>query len=153
MCSGSAGRAADPPMTAPAKTPPSQERGCPGGGKRTKKVNTFVLELVCLVTEQWQQQIFSIRAGQPPGGCSKKQNSLYQYVHPCTLPKEVCTGMYVFVLLCISMYRDIPLCTVMYHDIPRYTCTCTYQYVRVRILVKSMYLYVQVYEKMSWYIF
>ena len=145
MCSGSAGRAADPPMTAPAKTPPSQERGCPGGGKRTKKVNTIVLELVCLVTEQWQQQIFSTRAGQP-GGCSKKQNSLYQYVHLCTLLKEVCTGIYVYVPVCISMYRDIPLCTVMYHDIPRYTCTCTYQYVRVRILVKSMYLYVQVYE-------
>ena len=49
---------------------PSQERGCLGGGKRIKKVNTSVLELVCLVMEQGQQQILSFQAGQL-GGCSR----------------------------------------------------------------------------------
>ena len=119
------------------RPPPLPRGGCLGGGKRNKKVNTIVLELVCLVTEQWQQQIFSTRAGQP-GGCSKKRNSLYQYVHLChgTLLKEVCTGMYVrYVPVCISVYRDIPLCNVMCHDIPRYTCTGTYQYIRVQEFV------------------
>jgi hypothetical protein len=83
MCSCSAGRAADPPpTTAPQglqRPHPSQERGCLGGGKRIKKVNTSVLELVCLVTEQGQQQIFSFQAGQP-GGSSRNQISSSKYV-------------------------------------------------------------------------
>ena len=114
---------------------PSQERGCLGGGKRTKKVNTIVLELVCLVTEQWQQQIFSTRAGQQ-GGCSKKQNSLYQYVHLCTLLKEVCTQfvlvctcIYRSVYQCIEIYRFVLSCTTIYHDIPVLVHTSTYEYV------------------------
>ncbi len=56
-----------PPLLRP---PPLTGVGCPGSGKRSKKVNTIVLELVCLVTEQGQQQIFSFQAGQA-GGCSR----------------------------------------------------------------------------------
>ena len=85
---------------------PSQERGCLGGGKRTKKVNTIVLELVCLVTEQWQQQIFSTRAGQP-GGCSRKQISQPQYVPVCTPMYLAQRGMYWYVRVCTALYINV----------------------------------------------
>ena len=56
--------------------PEAQDEASPGkrgrGGGDKNKVNTSMLELVCLVMEQGQQQIFSFQAGQP-GGCSRNQ--------------------------------------------------------------------------------
>ncbi len=99
----------------------SQERGCLGSGKRIKKVNTTVLELVCLVTEQGQQQIFSFQAGQPasragPAGIKSVHQSMYQYVLACTPLKHSCTVKYKYVLVCTGMYRVVPSCTVMYRE-------------------------------------
>ena len=93
--------------------------------KRTKKVNTLVLELVCLVTEQGQQQIFSFQAGQP-GGSSRNQISSSKYVLACTPLKHSCTVIYKYVLVCTVMYCVVPSCTVMYRDIPVLVCTGMY---------------------------
>ena len=97
---------------------PSQERGCLGGGKWTKKVNTIVLELVCLVTEQGQQQIFSFQAGQP-GGSSRNQISSSKYEPVCTCLYPPQTLMYSEIQVCTCMYRHVPCCTSLYRHVPR----------------------------------
>ena len=110
---------------------PSQERGCLGGGKRTKKVNTIVLELVCLVTEQGQQQIFSFQAGQA-GGSSKNQISSSKYEPVCTCLYPPQTLMYSDIQVCTCMYRHVPCCTSLYRlvlRIPVLVCTGMYWYV------------------------
>ena len=115
---------------------PSQERGCLGGGKRTKKVNTIVLELVCLVTEQGQQQMFSFQAGQP-GGSSRNQISSSKYVPLCTCLYPPQTLMYSDIHVCTCMYRHVLCCTIMYHHVLQYSCTCTYWYVPVCTFIEN----------------
>ena len=135
MCSCSAGRAADPPPTTALRAcrgpHPSQERGGLGGGKRIKKVNTSVLELVCLVTEQGKQQIFSFQAGQP-GGSSRNQISSSKYEPVCTCLYSPQTLMYSDIQVCTCMYRHVPCCTSLYRlvlRIPVLVCTGMYWYV------------------------
>jgi hypothetical protein len=108
-----------PAHNRPCRDPhPSQERGCLGGGKSTKKVNTIVLELECLVTEQGQQQIFSFQAGQP-GGSSRNQISSSKYVPVCTCLYPPQTLMYSEIHVCTCMYRHVPCCTILYSHVPR----------------------------------
>ena len=86
--------------------------------KRTKKENTIVLELVCLVTEPGQQQIFSFQAGQP-GGSSRNPIVWWKYVPVWTclyLPQNSCTVIYMYVLVCTVMYCVVPSCTIMYRN-------------------------------------
>ena len=127
-----------PPLPRP---PPLQERGCLGGGKRTKKVNTIVLELVCLVTEQGQQQIFSFQAGQA-GGSSKNQISSSKHEPVCTCLYPPQTLMYSDIQVCTCMYRHVPCCTSLYRlvlRIPVLVCTGMYWYVLVCTFMKSTY--------------
>ena len=118
-----------------------------------------MLELVCLVTEQWQQQIFSTRAGQP-GGCSRKQISQPQYVPVCTsgimTPR---TYRYVRVrtdlsdhILCSPTSLQIFGRTNISKDVPRHLLI--YLYVQVHTFYQNTYSYVLVCTStgISWYI-
>ena len=118
-----------PPLQRPPHLP--REGGCLGGGKRIKKVNTSVLELVCLVTEQGQQQIFSFQAGQA-GGSSRNQISSSKYEPVCTCLYPPQTLMYSEIQVCTCMYRHVPCCTNLYRHVPRIlvlVCTGMYKYV------------------------
>ena len=146
MC---AGQAADLPTTAPAETAtPPKRGGCPGGGKRTKKVNTIVLELVCLVTEQGQQQIFSFQAGQA-GGSSKNQISSSKYEPVCTCLYPPKTLMYSDIQVCTCMYRHVPCCTSLYRHVPRIpvlVCTGMYEYVPGRTMLMYVFACIRMYQ-------
>ena len=137
MCSGSAGRAADPPTTAPAKTPtlPREPEGVPGRWQENQKSKHH-----CAWTSvscDWTVAAANIQhPGGPAGRVQQETNqsttvctSMYAHV-PC--PKRyvlVCTCLYSSVYQCIEIYRFVLSCTTIYHDIPVLVHTSTYEYV------------------------
>ena len=117
-----------PPLPRP---PPLPREGVPGRRQENQKLNTIVLELVCLLTEQGQQQIFSFQAGQA-GGSSKNQINSSKYEPVCTCLYNPQTLMYSDIQVCTCMYRHIPCCTSLYSHVLRIlvlVCTGMYWYV------------------------
>ncbi len=111
---------------------------------KSEKLNTIVLKLECLVSEQWQQQISSFQAGQPgdAAGNDSLGQSIYMYVRLYRSTYIADKSVYI-VYVGTSIYFISKLYTVInnHTSIPEYTVIYNILVYTIYNLVENIYSY------------
>ena len=112
---------------------------------KREKLNTIVLELECLESEQWLQQIRSFQAGQP-GGCSWKRIIGSKYVHVCK-DRSIYISCQSFSIVYDGIYFVSKVYTIINRHIPPYTVI--YDILVYTSICKDIISYFDIYEYMQ----